>query len=385
MKSLFKIAAALLSVLMLAAALSGIAVFGEAAEEYEEKKESYTFDGEEGSNLEDTVLADSFVMGIVRAAGGDAIVRDDGQVLMQSYASFYLDPDMAYDCLSGAYTFSLDYQNAGDNPALSGIFVRMIDPESYAVTNPKNAGVQQSFGLYEWDWYKENNGKEKGISSIGGSGIRVYVNGKKIGVTVKTRVEDGLYVYSNGVEIDAPEGFAAGGMNNFRFVDDGKSKVEIYVAGKLLSTVEYGGEPGTWPDGDEGDSEVLYYKHADIKDASGNSLMVLENARISAQYSMVGVGNRGGSSTTFDNLELSWMQKKKAATPAPTEAPATEKPAETQKATQAPAATEKPVFTPSTGNKGNGGNYTWIFIVCGVVALGAVAAIVISTVKGKKK
>ena len=392
MKRTLKIAAAVLTAVLLLTTVLPAGVFAEAADEYEEKTEKYDFDGDEGSMLEDTGLADTFIMTIIRAAGGDAVIKDDGTALMQSYAAFCLDPDFAYDCMNGAYTFSLDYGFKGDNPALGGIFIRSIDPSYYAVTNPKNSNVQQAFYMYEWDWYKENNGKEKGISSVGGSGIRVFVNNSsgKIGVSVKTRVEDGLYVYSNGVELTPPDGFDAKGLNNFRFVDDGKSRLEIYVCGTLLSTVEYGGEPGTWPDGDEGDCDALYFKQAAIKDAEGNVLLELNNARISAQYSIIGIGNRGDVSTTLDNVELTWLQKKKAATPVPTEVPATEKPVETPKATQNSGsnATAAPVQTlkPNDNKTNNGGSkYAWIYVACGVVAAGALAAIVISSVKGKKK
>ena len=350
--------------------LSAVPFQAEEADEYEEKTISYTFDGEEGSQLEESELADTFVMQIVRGAGGEGTVTEEGTVDLTKYAGFFTDIDVAYDYFAGAYTFSLDYDFSCSSP--------------------------EAFDMYEWDWYGENGGKGQGISSIGGSGIRVFLNKQNsaIGVSVKTRVEDGLFVHSQGVEFAYPEGFNASGMNNYKFEDDGKSSVKVYVNNALLATVEYGGEPGMYPDGDEGDSDIMYYKHAVIKDAEGTQLLELDNARISADYSAVGIGNRGENTTTIDNVTLKYMQKKKAATPVPTQAPTaepTEKPTEkapdaTQnagdKATSIPADNTK---APSGNDQKKGGNYTWLFIVCGVVAAAAVAVIVITSVKGKKK
>lgn len=390
-----------LAAMLLAAALvltsAGAAFAAEGEDEYEEKTIAYTFDGEEGLTLEESEMADTFTMTVIRAASGEAMIGDDGVVSMSSYGGFYTETDIAYDYFSGAYTFSIDYRFETTNPALGGIFIRMTDPEGYQVTNPKNANVQQAFGLYEWDWYGENGGREKGVSSVGGSGIRVYEirSSSKIGVCVKTRVEDGLYVHAQGVEFAYPEGFNKDGLNTYKFVDDGKSSVQIFVNEVLLATVEYGGEPGTYPDGDEGDSDIMYYKNAVIKDATGTSMLELDNARISAEYSIAGVGNRGDAATSFDNVRLTYMQKKKPATPVPTEAPVTEKPETTQapeeNATAVPGgnATEVPgKATAEPGSKQQekkGNNFTWLYIVCGVVAVAAVAAIVISSVKGKKK
>jgi hypothetical protein len=395
MKKTAKILAFVMCAAMLLT-LSAVPFQAEEADEYEEKTISYTFDGEEGSQLEESELADTFVMQIVRGAGGEGTVTEEGTVDLAKYAGFFTDIDVAYDYFAGAYTFSLDYDFSCSSPTLGGIFIRLTDPAGYKVTNPKNAGTQQAFDMYEWDWYGENGGKGQGISSIGGSGIRVFLNKQNsaIGVSVKTRVEDGLFVHSQGVEFAYPEGFNASGMNNYKFEDDGKSSVKVYVNNALLATVEYGGEPGTYPDGDEGDSDIMYYKHAVIKDAEGTQLLELDNARISADYSAVGIGNRGENTTTIDNVTLKYMQKKKAATPVPTQAPTaepTEKPTEkapdaTQnagdKATSIPADNTK---APSGNDQKKGGNYTWLFIVCGVVAAAAVAVIVITSVKGKKK
>ncbi len=386
---------------VLALTLFGTVSFAEAAEdEYEEKTETFVFDGDEGSNLEDTDLPELFTMQIVRGAGGDAVVTEDGYVEMTKYAGFFSDIDFSYDYLNGAYKYELDYGYTSNNPAMAGIFVRMTDPKGYTITNPKNAGTQQAFDTYEWDWYKENGGKATGIASIGGSGIKVSVDNaaSSISISIKTREEDGLYVFSRGVSIAFPEGFNKGGLNRYRFEDDGKTAVTMYINDALFCTVEYGGEPGTYPDGDEQDSDIMYYKTATVKDAAGTELLTLDNARISADYSCIGMGNRGDVTTQFDNITVTYLQKKKAA---PTEAPATptEKPTEkaqdaTAEATEGASATEatSAPATSGTNDKDNenteekksGGNYTWLFIVCGVVAVAAIAVIVISSLKKKK-
>lgn len=366
----------------------------ERSAEYKTKTESYTFDEDDGLNLEDTDITEMFTATVVRAAGGEAAVKD-GYVEMSQYAGLYSDIDISYDYLSGLYSFTVDYDTVGNNPALGGIFVRMTDPSAYSVTNPMNSNVQQFFSLYEWDWYKENRGKEKGISSIGGSGIRVYKNNPagKIGIAVKTRTEDGLFVFSQGVELPYPEGFNESGFNQFRIDDDGISCVIININDVLFATVEYGGEPGTYPDGDDGDSDLLFYKHAVIKNAAGEQLLEVDNARISARYSILGIGNRGDHVTKIDSVKISYLTKVKDN---PTKAPATEVP----EVTDAPAATDAPktdgtVSDPTSvpareteapgKTDSSGGGLVWLYAVCGVIAAAAVAVIIIYAVKGKKK
>jgi len=376
-----------LLVLALAAGVCGpLAARAEETEEteYVEKLVTFDFTDCEGDSIADTPLVDYFVPDIVAAAGGVAEVIPGDVLQLTSYATFYLDVDNAYDLFSGAYVFSLDYQFKSTSSTLGGIFLRATDPGAYTITNPKNSGVSQAFNFYEWDWYKENSGKADGESCIGGSGIRIYdsISSSKLGINIKTYEEDGLHVYARKVLFNYPKSYRAGEMNNFRFIDDGKGVIQILVNNELLCTVEYGGEPGAYPDGDDGSSSQLFYKEASVKDPEGNVLLSVDNARISAEYSMVAVGSRGDAVSLLDNVVISWMEKKKAATPEPT---ATERVI----VTAAPA-TDVPTEAPATGeaSKPSGGGLSTnaiIYIACGAVAVIAVAIIAITAIKKKKK
>ena len=378
-----KLLCALLAILLAAGICGRIGALAEETDgsEYEEKMVAFDFADSEGYQITDTDLVDYFVPDVIGAVGGVAEVIEGDVLQLTGYATFKLDIDNAYDMFSGAYVFSLDYQFKSTSSSLGGIFLRATDPAAYSITNPKNSNVAQVFNFFEWDWYKENGGKADGESCIGGSGIRIYdsIGSSKLGINIKTYEEDGLNVYARKVLFNYPKSYRAGELNNFRFIDDGKGLIQILVNNELLCTVEYGGEPGAYPDGDDGSSSQLFYKEASVKDPEGNVVLSVDNARISADYSMVAVGSRGDAVSLVDNVVISWMEKKKPATPVPT---ATERVVITAApATAVPSASAEPV---SSGSGGLGAN-TIIYIVCGVVALAAVAAIVITAVKKKKK
>ena len=67
----FKIITVLLMALALVLSLAVVSTAAESEPEYEEKKIEFTFTGEEGLTLEESEIADTFIMQIVRAAGGE--------------------------------------------------------------------------------------------------------------------------------------------------------------------------------------------------------------------------------------------------------------------------------------------------------------------------
>lgn len=389
----------LICALMLAFALLGNVMVSAEEAPGEPEKITKTFEfnvsgDDAGYKLADTDLFDLFIVDPIEAAGGQAVISDDGNGYLTSFSHIYVDRDTAYDCLADAYTFQIDFYctTTSDSSYSKGaLYVRAIDPNSYTITNPMNQGTQQRFDFYEWDWYKENGG-ENGSSSTGGSGIKVYQTDSKICICIKTYVEDGLNVVGETAELDFPEGFKTDGMNTYKFVDDGKSKVELFINDILLCTVEYSGEPSAYPDGDDEDSEVLYYKNAVVKDANGAEVLSVDNARLCAEYSTLAIGSRDDSNVYFNNILLTYeADAPKPTTPPtekPTEAPPGSTPAGGNNAnnTSAPSSTKAPSTASSSADADDGGAPVGLIVgICAGVTVLSIAVIVISIVTKKKK
>lgn len=329
-----------------------------------------------GDEIAETDLFDYFV--IEGAADGTNLVNSDLNGEMKSYTQIYINEETAEEYFARAYTFQVDF-NSTKTPA-SAIFIRSIDPTLYSVTNPKNSGVQQVFNFFEWDWYAENGGTNCS-SGTGGSGIKVYLTSNKICVSIKTRMEDGLYIGTSAAEFDLPENFNADGLNTFKFDDDGKGKVGIAVNGMALCTVEYGGEPGTYPDGDEGDCDALYYKNAVIKGADGTERLKIDNARISADYSVIALGNRGAEKLYFNNLQLTYEEAVPVATPTPEPTPTSEA---THTADSTAGATQKPASTNDTKGDTSSDSSMTVIIIGACAAAAAIVVIIVVIIKKRK-
>lgn len=371
----------------------------EASGEPEKVTKTFEFhvsEDDAGWKLADTDLFEMFVVDPIEAAGGQAVISDDGNGYITSFSHVYIDRDTAYDCLSEAYTFQIDFYSTTTTDtsySKGALYVRAIDPNSYTITNPMNQGTQQKFDFYEWDWYVENGG-ENGSSGTGGSGLKVYQTDSKICICIKTYAEDGLNVVGETAELDFPEGFKPGEMNTYKFVDDGKSKIELFINDVLLCSVEYGGEPSAYPDGDDQDSEVLYYKNAVVKDANGAEVLNVDNARLCAEYSTLAIGSRDDIHVYFNNIILAYETDAPKPTTPPTEKPTDEVPSASTPAgsnnasnTQAHGSTKAPAATNSSSADAEDGGVPEGLIVgiCAGVVVLSVAVIVITIVTKKKK
>jgi len=301
--------------------------------QYETITKSFEISFEPGDDeIANTDIVDFFT--VENFAGGTATVNNNGEGYIKGYSQIYISENVAYEYLTGEYSFQVDYVSSKtDN---SAIFLRAIDPNTYTIKNPKNADIDQKFGFFEWDWYAENGG-EHGTSGTGGSGIKIYETSTKICICIKTYVDDGLNICSETVEFKYPQRFKARQMNTCKFTDDGVGNIAVMINGVALCTIEYGGEAAAYPDGDDKDCPMLYYKQATVKDPDGNAVMTLDNARICAEYSGIAIGNRGTDKTIkFDNLVLTYSFNKPIATPTlrPTAIPIDKLP--TREPTQAP-------------------------------------------------
>lgn len=338
--------------------------------------------------LEELSLTDLFTVEAV--AGGTAGVTASGDAELYMFSHVYLSQYDSPVSLQKSYTFQVDFRSTAS--ANGAIFVRAVDPQAYTITNPL-WNADQTFGFFEWDYYAETDGA--GASGSGGSGIKVFHTDSKIYVGLKLYAEDGLHITGQNVEFDFPEGFKAGELNTYKFVDNGVSQVEIFVNDVLLCTVEYGGKPAPYPDGDDGDVDILYYKDAAIKGADGTELLRVNNARICAEYSTVAIGNRDNT-TYFNNLVLTYETDAPSGDKEPTEtentgATETKEPSENTKAPDnSTAGTTGTAGTPTadpgskdTGNKDGGAPVALIIGICAAVAVAAIVVIIVALRKKK--
>lgn len=283
---------------------------------------------------------------------------------MKGYVAF-----ASWEMQDAPYEFSMDVQIV--DPGLIGFFVRSV----YPVTkwNPANGGgTDTTFVFFEADWYQENQGKN-GSTGIGGSGICVIPKADGIRVNLKTYEPDGLKIANKFYDFPLPEGLNISEFFNLKFKDDGE-KVEILINDQLLATVEMS-EPGVYEEDEDDPNE--YLKKAVVKDAAGNEVLSINNARISAGQSQVGIGNRN-KEVNIDNLKLTYEA------PDPTPTPeATPEPEETKTPTQTQTS-PSPSSTSSSEDKTEGSSNIGVIIGI-IVAVVVVSVIVVIVLVSKKK
>jgi len=238
-----------------------------------------------------------------------------------------------WDLIEGPYTFSFDART--EETINVAFFVRGVLPVTRF--NPANGGgVDQTLFYLEADWYRENGGKN-GSSGLGGSGLYLMPLGSsKIRINIKTYEPDGINVGTAYYDLDWPEATDPTKFFNVKFVDNGSDKVEIFINNKLLATVTMS-NPGVYEE-DEYDSN-RYYKTAVVTNASGEEILNINNARLSADGSQLAIATRN-KVAHIDNLNL---LSEREATPEPTEKPT---PAPTQSDEQ--SATEEPKPQPTS-------------------------------------
>lgn len=329
-----------------------------------ELKVTFDDDDEEASIRENMDLLDVFeiAQGLPEA---DAIVKVEGDNKFIETKS-YLDI-CTWDYIDAPYTFSIDYRLVQENDNI-GFFVRGVYPSSYSKVNPMNHGVDQKFAYFEWDWYGENGGAD-GSSGIGGSGILVTPKNSELLLRIKNWKPDGLNISSDRISLPLPEGTDNSVFNRITFKDDG-SKVEIYFNDTLMATIEFS-EKGVYEEDQEDDNE--YFKKAVVKDAEGNEIHSMDNAKINALGSQVAIGNRN-LSIQLDNLYLSYEVPDPTPTPVPTDTPE-------PKDTEAPSTT--PTSTDKKTDEEKGVNILPFAIAGGAIVVIAAAAIVILIMKKK--
>ncbi len=201
----------------------------------------------------------------------------------------------------------------------------------------------------------------------------------KVRINIKTYEPDGINVGTAYYDLDWPETTDPTKFFNVKFVDNGSDKVEIFINNNLLATVTKS-NPGVYEE-DEYDSNT-YYKTAVVTNASGEEILNINNARLSADGSQLAIATRN-KVAHIDNLNL---LSEREATPEPTEKPT---PAPTQSDEQ--SATEKPIPQPTSTKSQDSdddsdrslNNIVIAAVVGGVIVVGT--GITLAIVFNKKK
>ena len=202
--------------------------------------------------------------------------------------------------VEGSYEFAadvhmVDYGN-------SAIYVRGEMPGAYTPTNPANSGISQVFNYFEWDWYRENGGKD-GSSSSAGSGIGIYPEENRITIRIKRYAPDGLGVASSSYSFPYSGKFTpdADGWFKLRVKDDGKT-VSIYMNDTLMCTIKLENPGVVYPSDGTGQE---YYGKATLYDADGKQVLEVENTRLNSQGSQIALTTRF-QTMEFANLYIAY-------------------------------------------------------------------------------
>ncbi len=205
--------------------------------------------------------------------------------------------------IAGIYTFKVDC--CLDSAFVNSIYIRGEMPGSFAPVNKANAGINQVFDYYEWDWYNENGGRQMGGSSTAGSGICISPKSNHVGITIKRYAPDGLTVASASVNVAYPQGFQtpADGWVTLSCEDDGEN-VKIRIEDMLLCTIQLE-NPGVVYESDG--TGQPYYGLCTVLDAAGKQMLQVENTRLNSQGSQLALATRD-KTMQFDNICIAFEE-----------------------------------------------------------------------------
>ena len=218
--------------------------------------------------------------------------------------------------LETPYTFETVFRTVEKPSWMLGIFIR-----SGIVKDPL-------FPNFEVDAYDGANGS----MGLGGSGMTIAIEEDGIDLRIKNYQDDGSHVSNTYYDFTGIEGYQspAENFNKITIADEG-TRIVISINEKLLATVELS-DIGTYEtDTEKPPVDFVYYKTAVLKNAAGEEVVKINNARVVAEEYMSAIGVRNGK-LDIDNIVISYEEEQ----PDPTEEP------EETAAPTANASTEKP-------------------------------------------
>ncbi len=212
-----------------------------------------------------------------------------------------------WEDVKGAYTFVVDLQMIDYGNTY--VFLRGEMPGIYRPYNPAqsaaaNQEVHTTFNYFEWDWYAENGGR--GSSSTAGSGFGFAPEQGGLVYHIKKYATDGLGIATTHGTIPYPEGFTytEGEFISIKCEDSGE-EIKIYLDGILAATMTLS-NPGVVYETDGTGQQ--YYGLVELFDATGKSIVKVENSRLNSAGSQIALATRS-QKLRFDNLGIGYSEE----------------------------------------------------------------------------
>ena len=223
------------------------------------------------------------------------IVKDNGGNALKISGASDL---FTIDYIPSEYVFSLDIKPMKDN-GMVNIFVRGDMPGALTKINPKNAGINQFFPYYEWDWYRENGGGQ-GASGCGGSGAVISFKTNGLNIKIKKYAPDGLTITSSSFDVKTGD-VDLNAYNNVKITDTGK-RIDVYLNGALAAYIVLSDESVKY---EEDGTNFDYYKKASVYAANGELKGEVENTRLHYKGSQLAVAGRF-ETLYIDNIKIAY-------------------------------------------------------------------------------
>lgn len=213
-----------------------------------------------------------------------AEIADDGEngkaLLLDKYVHMSSEKT-----LETPYTFETVFRTVEKPSWMLGIFIR--------------SGIVKDslFPNFEVDAYDGANGS----MGLGGSGMTIAIEEDGIDLRIKNYQDDGRRISTSICRLSYNGTFDATEYNRLVMKDDGKT-VTFTLNDQLLATVEMS-NPGTYDDG-RAELPFEFYKTAVVKNAEGEVLLSIDNARLVSENYCAGIGVRGDTPTYFKEITL---------------------------------------------------------------------------------
>ncbi|MBE6559098.1 MAG: hypothetical protein E7661_08865 [Ruminococcaceae bacterium] len=228
---------------------------------------------------------------------------DDGKY---AEMSGYVDL-RTWEDVKGAYNFVVDLKMIDYGNTY--VFLRGEMPGIYKPYNPAqssmaNQEVHTTFNYFEWDWYAENGGN--GSSSTAGSGFGFAPEKNGLVYHIKKYATDGLHIATAHGKVPYPAGFTytEGEFISVKCEDSGE-EIKIYLDGILAATMTLS-NPGVVYETDGTGQQ--YYGLVELFDATGNSIVKVENSRLNSSGSQIALATRV-QKLQFDNLGIGYSEE----------------------------------------------------------------------------
>lgn len=200
--------------------------------------------------------------------------------------------------LDTPYTFETEFRTTEKPTWFLGIFIR-----SGIIKDPL-------FPNFEVDAYDGANGS----IGLGGSGMTIAIEEDGIYLRIKNYQDDSRRISTSICKLTYNGVFDSTAYNKLIMKDDGKT-VTFTLNDQLIATVDMS-NPGTYDDGRD-ELPFKFFKTAVVKNAAGEMIMSIDNARLVAENYCAGIGVRGATPTYFKKIALEKVENPPVTDPEP--------------------------------------------------------------------